>query len=509
MFFTRIFVGFTTVLMLTACGSGSGNSEPENRDQPLIDTTTPSISEVSITEQVWAVNEPVTIKFSEPMDVDSLSLLLGSLNLVDVTTEWNEDNTQVTITPITGWPSGDYSFSVEVSDIAGNSLAAQTFNISVALNFTNFQAAKVLIGSSEVTGELTSFLRYPYANQLVDAGALWIADYDQSALFKFETIPTESHVSYDQVIDSIQYLDIDDNVQSQSFDGTQGPFIHDGQLIVSEYGGNRVLIFDDIPTEGTDNFGIVIGQATFGTSNSSCSASGLLSPEMAMVGGDKFLVVDNNNRVLIWNSMPTETGQLPDLVIGQNSFDTCSSNDDDQNGAEDDQPSARTLSFPSGVWSDGEKLIIVDGNNRVLIWNEFPTENFAEADLVIGQADFVSNLSNDDTGDLSENNPSARTLSAAYEGITSNGRQIFLADSNNNRVLVWNEWPTVNYQPADVVLGQSSFTHVTKNDDNQDGVEDESASARTFWNPAGVTISNNLLIVSDTDNGRVSIFESN
>jgi hypothetical protein len=253
----------------------------------------------------------------------------------------------------------------------------------------------------------------------------------------------------------------------------------------------------------------VIGQATFGTSNSSCSASGLLSPEMAMVGGDKFLVVDNNNRVLIWNSMPTETGQLPDLVIGQNSFDTCSSNDDDQNGAEDDQPSARTLSFPSGVWSDGEKLIIVDGNNRVLIWNEFPTENFAEADLVIGQADFVSNLSNDDTGDLSENNPSARTLSAAYEGITSNGRQIFLADSNNNRVLVWNEWPTVNYQPADVVLGQSSFTHVTKNDDNQDGVEDESASARTFWNPAGVTISNNLLIVSDTDNGRVSIFESN
>ncbi len=49
---------------------------------------------------------------------------------------------------------------------------------------------------------------------------------------------------------------------------------------------------------------------------------------------------------------------------------------------------------------------------------------------------------------------------------------INLADSDNNRVLVWNSMPTVSFTPADRVLGQSDFTRNTSNNGNQDGAGD-------------------------------------
>jgi hypothetical protein len=57
--------------------------------------------------------------------------------------------------------------------------------------------------------------------------------------------------------------------------------------------------------------------------------------------------------------------------------------------------SASTLHYPSGIWSDGEKLIVADAwNHRVLIWHSIPTENGQAADVVIGQPDFESNEPN-------------------------------------------------------------------------------------------------------------------
>ena len=65
------------------------------------------------------------------------------------------------------------------------------------------------------------------------------------------------------------------------------------------------------------------------------------------------------------------------MVLGQNSFTNCIANDDDQDGADDGVPTARTLASPTGVWSDGTRLVVADkSNNRVLIWNSFPTTNF-------------------------------------------------------------------------------------------------------------------------------------
>merc|ERR1712023_166355 len=105
--------------------------------------------------------------------------------------------------------------------------------------------------------------------------------------------------------------------------------------------------------------------------------------------------------------MPTQSGTLPDIVLGQNSLDHCIANDDNQDGDTDSQPSARTFDVPAGAWTDGEKLLVIDStNNRVLVWNTFPTENFEPADLVLGQPDFASNNANDADQDSSEDDPS-------------------------------------------------------------------------------------------------------
>ncbi len=50
-----------------------------------------------------------------------------------------------------------------------------------------------------------------------------------------------------------------------------------------------------------------------------------------------------------------------------------------------------SLNFPRFALSDGTRLFVADsGNDRVLVYDEVPTENGAKADEVIGQPDFVA-----------------------------------------------------------------------------------------------------------------------
>jgi hypothetical protein len=102
---------------------------------------------------------------------------------------------------------------------------------------------------------------------------------------------------------------------------------------------------------------------------------------------------------------------------------------------------ALSLDHPAGVYADGERLFVADrGNHRVLIWNTLPTAN-VPPDVVIGQPDMQSNVSGD--GLASMNWPSV---------VRSDGQRLFVADTNNNRVLVWNRIPTQNGQPADYAI---------------------------------------------------------
>jgi hypothetical protein len=289
-----------------------------------------------------------------------------------------------------------------------------------------------------------------------------------------------------------------------------------GMLFVTDYKNNRILVWNIAPTTTGVPADLVVGQPSFGSTSDIPANSDLLNPEDMFVVGTRLIVADSgNNRVLIWKSIPTDNGTPADIVLGQSVLTNIAANDDNQDGVEDAVPSSRTLNYPSGIWSDGTKLVVCDSlNNRVLIWNKFPTAPFTPADLVLGQKDFVHTAANDDnqdgspdykTGSTIETTPTARTFDFPYY-VASNGSQLFIADVLNNRVLMWSAIPTTNFAAANRVFGQGSFTANVENDDNQDGLTDGVPSARTMYYPSGVFINGTKLFVTDNSNSRFLIY---
>lgn len=185
--------------------------------------------------------------------------------------------------------------------------------------------------------------------------------------------------------------------------------------------------------------------------------SPLLAPRGICSLGNGFAVSDTGqNRVFIWKNIPETDHAQPDLTLGQ-----LSSKGTERNAG--DQPSASSLQYPSGLWSDGEKLMVADAwNHRVLIWHTLPERDGQPADVVLGQPDFSSNQPNVKAIQAS---PSARSLYWPY-GIHSDGKQLWIADTGNRRVLYFDHIPNENFAPAQQVCGQQNFQQKEYNPQN-------------------------------------------
>jgi hypothetical protein len=170
------------------------------------------------------------------------------------------------------------------------------------------------------------------------------------------------------------------------------------KYFIADTSNNRVKLYDNVPTSSfPDGPGIVLGQFNSSTNlnlgnGSLATAASMDGPTNATVCGGKFFVADkSNNRVLIWNSMPTTNGQAADLVLGQERMTNKTAN---RGGGV--VASSNTLSAPYGLacYSVGSvaMLFVSDsGNHRVLVWNDVSSAGIgADANQVLGQADFTS-----------------------------------------------------------------------------------------------------------------------
>jgi hypothetical protein len=213
----------------------------------------------------------------------------------------------------------------------------------------------------------------------------------------------------------------------------------------------------------------------------------LLAPRGVCLSAGKLIVSDTGqNRVFIWNELPRTEFQTPDVVLGQ-----LASADTGRN-AGGAGSSASTLQYPSGVWSDGTRLVVADAwNHRVLIWLTFPTTSGQAADVVIGQPDFTSNEPN--IVGLSQP-PTSQSLYWCY-GVHSDGERLWIADTGNRRVLVFNQFPTQSYLSADEVIGQISFS------------ERDYDTANAVW-PYSVKVSpdGRTMAIADTQSYRVLLW---
>ena len=156
---------------------------------------------------------------------------------------------------------------------------------------------------------------------------------------------------------------------------------------------------------------------------------------------DLLLIADaGDHRVLGWSPQP-DCDADADLVIGQPDFA----------GSEEWPYGPHTndrFRFPYAVCLDGggqersdsgdrqERLAVADtANNRILLWDGMPAGPVCRgAEHVLAQPDFGSNGENRWTSVQRD------TLCWPY-GLSLHGERLAVADSGNNRVMIWRRRP--------------------------------------------------------------------
>jgi hypothetical protein len=245
-------------------------------------------------------------------------------------------------------------------------------------------------------------------------------------------------------------------------------FVADSARLAVTPQNNRVLIFRDLdnqipgpkdsfPWDGVERCpvcagfaSVVLGQADFTTDTIGTARDKMRTPTAVATNGLQLVVADtDNNRLLIWNSIPVTNNQPPDVVLGQQDFTSSGINYGRGASVND-----RGLRGPQGVWIDQEGgLWVADAqNNRVLRWNQIPRENGAPANLVLGAPNMTTAVQ-EDISQVAALATARNLLSPVSVTVDPLGR-VLVADLGYNRVLIWNSIPRENGYPADIAVGQ-------------------------------------------------------
>jgi len=325
--------------------------------------------------------------------------------------------------------------------------------------------ARVVVGQPDFT--TTTFriaqdgMRLPTA-VATDGTVMAVADTGNNRVLIWRTLPTRNGQPADIELGQDNFTSIrtgsDVVVDAKSLRAPQGVWIQNGKLFVADTQNHRVLIWNSIPTVNQQPADIVLGQANFNvavdanlvTGTTDAHANTLLNPVSVSSDGTRLYVSDlGNNRVLIWNSIPTSNQQPANVAVGQKDLDTGISNDapelcpatgQDADG-KDIFPArcAKTMDFPRYALSDGHRLFIADGgNDRVLIYNTIPTQNGAAADVILGQPDENASVVSSFT-DLFHPllRQSAADITPTPTSLAYDGTNLYVADPANRRVLVF------------------------------------------------------------------------
>lgn len=277
----------------------------------------------------------------------------------------------------------------------------------------------------------------------------------------------------------------------------------------------------------------VLGQTTMtGNGNNNSDTEMNVPSAVTMTSGGAIYVAEqNNNRALGFAAAPTSNGEAGTVVIGQSSFTGFGTG-----------TTADAMAGPQGISSYGSQLFVADtSNHRVLIYNSLSTG--VSASFAVGQANPASAV--DPAGGVQAttlrypyavwvaagkmviadtnynrvllynsiptasgaaasvaigqadktSSASAANKMSSPRAVWTDGTKILVADTNNHRVLIWNSWPATDGTAPDLVLGQ---TTVTGNTSNSGGLSDSSLAT-----PEGVTSDGTQVFVSDSGNHRI------
>lgn len=331
---------------------------------------------------------------------------------------------------------------------------------------------------------------------------LAVADSGNHRILIWRGVPDRDHAAADLVLGQ-------PNAQSEGpaaagrgpengFHLPTGILVHQGRLFVADAWHHRILVWDRIPERSDEPPSWALGQENLslvtpnrGRSNAATAAvgaDGLYWPYGIGIVDDVFYVTDTGNRrVLVWNGVPTED-RPADAVLGQPDFVSS----DENRGAE---PGPRSFRWPHAVaGADGIFWVADAGDHRVLGWrgDAFFARSDRDADLALGQRDLTS------ASEFPYAPQSATTLRFPY-GLATDGGVLAVADTANNRVLLWDHPPRSIGAAADRVVGQASFI--------QNGENRWQAVRRdTLCWPYGIALSGGRLAIADSGNNRVVVW---
>lgn len=291
--------------------------------------------------------------------------------------------------------------------------------------------------------------------------------------------------------------------QSAAIDTTSSP----PAIYVADTLNHRVLAWRDARSfRSGATADLVIGQPDFVTANSggptTRTPNGFLLPSSVAVDrrGDLWVLDSGNNRILRFPKPFAGGDPSPNLVVGQSDFSCETCNLPNSGGI-----SAATIAvsgtavFGSAIAFDlnGNMWFLDTGNHRVL---RYPSAvlgegapNGPEADTVLGQLDFISNIAAPLTTQGQQDRAHLRFPSGV--GVDPAGR-LFVADSLD-RVLVW-EVPSGAGQSANRLAGIY---------EPPEGQTIPQANDQVFDGPEGIFFVNGGLGVADTRNHRLLLFD--
>ncbi|MCX6118339.1 MAG: hypothetical protein NT027_12410 [Proteobacteria bacterium] len=389
-------------------------------------------------------------------------------------------------------PGGVYSTGTKL-------IVADTYNNRILIWNTmptvSGQAPDLVLGQTNFTsfasnsgGLSSTSVNQPYGVFVVGT-KMFVADMFNSRILVWNTIPTTTGQAADYVLGQPNFSSNTGNnggISGSTVNFACSTYSDGSKLFVADYVNNRVLVWNSIPTTSGESASFVLGQTDFSQSTANHvlpASNSLRSPQAIQSDGTRLFVADRiNHRILVWNSIPTSSGQAANVVLGQSSFSTRTINTPSISGS--------TLSNPYGVFSNGTKLFVADSTNaRVLVWNSIPTSNGQAADFALGQPDLVSNTSGFTATGLD-----------VPSDVFSVGTKLFVSDLTSHRVLVWNALPTSSGQAANFALGQPNLTTVTANTGGLSG--------STLSGPTGIFSDGTKLFIADASNHRVLVWNA-
>lgn len=303
--------------------------------------------------------------------------------------------------------------------------------------------------------------------------------------------------------------------------------------------GNRVLVWQSIPTASGAAADVVLGQPDFATDSANTggvSAETMNIPYAIDSDGTRLLVADSrNNRALAWSAFPTTNGQAATGVVGQPAYNVNAADDGAARiyqtyGVALDGPGA----FVAGYFYDNVSHVPSLGINPAPDFSVFPAatykvtpdacylaagvaktaSGFAVRDMFGARlAMFASVPAAPNAMDFVLGQPDLfRTVWSPRSASTFNGVNPYYGDytlsahgdvilvPDRYRVLVFQK-PTYDYEPAVAVLGQASFAT------NEASVDYRGISARALGAPRDVAASGSTVAIADAGNNRVLIYD--